>query len=149
MMDPYATHLPVLHSYVQPGDRAVEFGMGIYSTPFLLSRCHSVMSVEQSSPEWLGQIQELTGSPAHWTPVLAGGSDFMVVEYPAEIDVAFIDGSPPTRWACICLMMQLRARTIIAHDTEKPYDWERIRIAGYSRTIHKELTPWTTVWQRY
>lgn len=149
-MDPYATHLPILEALVKSGDHAVEFGCGVHSTPFLLGRCASLMSVEQSSSAWIEKVREITGSPLHWSPLLALRSDFMAVDYPEKIDVAFVDGLPATRWACVLLMMQMRVPVIIAHDTEteKLYGWSRIRKAGYEQQIHRDLTPWTTVWKR-
>ncbi len=150
-IDPYATHLPTLERVVTADSHVVEFGCGIHSTPFLVSRAKSVMSIEQMNEEWIAKARAIIGENRKWNPILALGPwAFMNVILPTIVDVAFVDGIPSTRWACVCLMMRLRIPVIVAHDTEfrRPYGWNHIHESGYVVTTDKTHTPWTTTWTR-
>lgn len=64
--DEYASHLPVLEalSWIIPMRRVLEFGAGIYSTPFFLGLpgCRQLVSVETDS-EWRERIKKKYPDP--------------------------------------------------------------------------------------
>ena len=151
-IDPYSTHMPILREYVPEGCRALEFGPGVYSTPFLLKRCAHVTSIEMQNELWYQRlVHEIEAE--NWDLHLALGpwTFLSVASLPVQkIDVALVDGHGDSRWGCVNLMMRLKVPVIIAHDTEpqhrRRYQWDRVIPVGYREEHYDHLTPHTTVW---
>lgn len=145
-MNPYSTHLPVLKEYAK--GNAVEFGMGDYSTPLLLEKCDTLVSIEMQSRDWYNKIHEEYKNEPMWKSVfMPGAYDFLRVRLPDNLHFALVDGHVKSRWACVNYMMQLRVPVIVAHDTEDPrYKWDLIDDTGYIRKDFVGVQPWTTVW---
>jgi hypothetical protein len=58
----YATHLPILEvirEWHGEFKNAMEFGMGIYSTPYLIKNCKMLKSIETDSEEWFKRIKNI------------------------------------------------------------------------------------------
>ena len=135
--------------------RIIEFGCGMFSTPFFCERGRYVFSIEMQDPLWLRKVQDHLCEievQQHTGVDAIGPWEFLKVPgitANGPFDVGFVDGHGKTRWACVNLLMLLNVPLIIAHDTEaQRYGWHRVREHGYRRTDYKDLTPWTTVWEK-
>jgi len=127
-------------------EEVVEFGMGLFSTPFFLERCNEVLSVEMQSEKWYNLIYSKYGDRTSWHPVKFihpyHAIDWM---QEAKFDLCFVDGHINSRPECINLAC---APIIVAHDTEcQAYGWQRVSLPeGYKEIKHTKQTPHTTVW---
>jgi predicted O-methyltransferase YrrM len=65
-----------------------------------------------------------------------------------KYDLIFVDGHGDSRPECM-EWAKNHTDLIIAHDTEHPYYcWDRADMSGFKKTEYKEMSPWTTVWER-
>lgn len=150
--DPYGSHLPILERLVPAGSRAIEFGCGLHSTPFLVQRCSYVMSIEMQSEEWFHKVQDhlIKTIPGvnHSGRLALGPWAFLAIPLPPEpFDVAFVDGHGKSRFGVVNYLMRIGVPLIIAHDTEaKQYHWDRVGQHGYRRRDYTNLTPHTSAW---
>ncbi len=143
----YATHLPLLRFLVEVFRpvRMIEFGMGPYSTPTLLSRGGSVLSIETDS-DWMKRSQQ--DSRRH-TVVLwptDDVQDMLVHDANSEFDLAFVDGPVQSRVPCVNRLFG-RAQLIVIHDSyTRCYRWGSLTVpAEYLRIDYCVLQPETSV----
>lgn len=145
-MDPTATHLPILCALLAHGGikKVLEFGCGNYSTRVFLDAGCDLTSIEMQSQSWYDEIK-----PGHPDLRFALGPFVWRDEPLADrYDLIFVDGHGDSRPECL---MWAKGHTdlIVAHDTEHDYYcWQRADMSGFTETIHKEQSPWTTVWRR-
>lgn len=149
-MDPTSTHLPILNRLLaeKKVKDVLEFGCGLFSTKLFIEKGCNVTSIEMQHEEWATKVKEnlpkvdliLALGPMEWVKHVAQLKD--------RYDLIFVDGHGDSRPEC---MMWAKARTdlIVAHDTEHSYYcWDRADMDGWKKTEYKDLTPWTTVWER-
>lgn len=149
-LDPTATHLPVLEQlfHNHPIKTVLEFGCGLFSTKLFVEHGCYVTSFEMQSVTWYHNVKKDLPSV---NLILALGKDKWESFIPAledRYDLIFVDGHKDSRPDC---MMWAKDHTdlIVAHDTEHSYyQWERADMTGFKATLHDELTPTTTVWER-
>jgi hypothetical protein len=122
--------------------RVIEFGMGLYSTPFFLERECAVHSVEMQSEEWYKEVVDRYGDSNNLTPYLYVGPNKFLNEIGVEAgryDFAFVDGHLLTRPECINACFEAGIPIVATHDFEDPqYGWERVRKPdNYHHVIYK------------
>ncbi|MBN1805185.1 MAG: hypothetical protein JW837_08040 [Sedimentisphaerales bacterium] len=132
--DNYASHLHVFEKVFETFEikKALEFGMGKFSTPFLVGRANVVVSVEQESKEWYERIKKQINS-SNWKPVFQSDPQIVFEQFDAEnkdFDLVFSDGAAQTRCLVANLAMERNIPVVILHDTEKVwyYRWNLLRI---------------------
>jgi predicted O-methyltransferase YrrM len=132
-VDPYSTHLPMLALLVAAykPKQIVEFGPGNFSTELFLNSGAKVKSIEMQEPAWYQAIKKKHAAQLKNDQLdlnFALGADaFLALEYPDNIDLAFIDGHAASRPETANLMFELNAKIIVVHDFEyKGYGWERM-----------------------
>lgn len=155
-VDLYATHMPMLEALVEFKKKlgnVVEFGMGNYSTKFLLQHSEHLVSFEMQSSDWyqamLRNVFESKCSKCKikWTPIWSLNDLHcykLANQMFQEVDLVFVDGHQDTRPECANQFMN-KAETIIMHDTEYDYGWKRLKIEGYYSFDFKKFSNWTTV----
>lgn len=132
-MDPYSTHLPLLREifkYKQDIKTVIEFGMGHWSTKFLLSEAQEkVSSIEMQKEHWYNNLVNELGNNPKWKSALhLGPSDFLNFPFEERYDFAFVDGHGDSRPEAINFISN-RCDTIATHDTETDYyGWERVNL---------------------
>lgn len=145
MMDPYATHLPLLAACVaHTSGPVLELGCGAYSTPLLHALCvgRPLVTLENDAA-WhtrffhlaRGQhTMKLIGGP--WEEVGLGG----------PYDVALIDHSPPVRRVEEIVRLRGQVRLFVVHDTEhRGYGYEPVLTSFPHRVEWQGYAPWTSV----
>lgn len=152
--DGYDSHLPVLEFLFSNFhiEHAMEFGMGYYSTPFLIKHAKTLYSIE---------------TDAVWMDRIPRGKFHVAILYNKEFreswfndrtqhwfDLEFIDGSPKLRTLFIQNAIdKCECRFIVIHDTEpeaaKVYGWDNIALRkGYMRLDYKAHPRWTSILTR-
>jgi len=139
-LDNYASHLPIFEKVFATFEikKALEFGLGDFSTPFLVNHAEVVVSVEQESEEWYERIKARIHS-ANWYPVFQLDPRVVFEHFDANnqnFDLVFSDGAAETRCLVANLAMERNVPMVILHDTEKVwyYRWNLLSIpANYSR----------------
>ncbi len=132
--DNYSSHLLVfekLLSSFQIYD-VLEFGMGMYSTPFFAKRCGRVVSVEQESQEWYDKTVAAVQSP-NWEPFFECNPAAVFDHFDRQnrrFDLVFSDGVPQTRTLIANLAMRRNIPFVVLHDAEKIwyYRWNLLDI---------------------
>ena len=95
--------------------------------------------------EWAHRVRN--ASPAKIIIAL-GPMEWQKLDLDQKYDMIFVDGHGDSRPECLEWAKD-HADLIVAHDTEHPYyGWERADMSGFKVTVHNELSPWTTVWER-
>lgn len=130
-----SSHLPLMEKLIcnfKP-QNVLEFGMGLYSTPYLCFNCPNVTSIEMTTKEWFDKISEVIRTP-RWKNLYIPG-DFTAVEWFREniedqsLDLVFVDGNIYSRWDAINACMDKNIPFIVAHDTqETAYRWDKIKL---------------------
>lgn len=146
-MDPTATHLPVFEKLFKERKiyKVLEFGCGMFSTKFFTDQGCSVTSIEMQHEEWADKVRQET--PANVILCL-GPMDWQKLDLDDSYDLIFVDGHGDSRPECL-MWAKDKTNLIVAHDTEHPYyGWDRADMSGFTKTVHDELSPWTTVWTR-
>lgn len=143
-----ASHLPALELFVKEFGvkKVLEFGMGMYSTPFFVDNCEAVTSIEMQTPEWFERMTQELGDRDNWTPylMLSQEEGKRVVrdlacewldETNEKYDLALVDGHAWTRVnVAHRLMTKERSPIIVLHDTEptdeieKTYRWSKLYV---------------------
>lgn len=148
LMDPTATHLPVLEKLYQQYRfrKVLEFGCGLYSTRFFVEHGCVVTSIEMQSQDWFDKVK--TALPAVDLRIALGPDAWRNEKLEERYDLIFVDGHGDSRPECL-EWAKYHTDLIVAHDTEHPYYcWDRAKMDGFKKTIYDTLTPWTTVWER-
>lgn len=150
-VDPYSTHLELLQKVfggIGKQKNVVEFGMGNFSTEFLLNYSENLVSIEMQSEDWFNKTKEKFSNYKHWKPLkLIGPYAFMSCIF-EHTDFAFIDGHGESRPECVNLMFKNNVPVIIAHDTEAgSYGWTRVeQPSNYYSFVYKKHENWSTLW---
>ena len=139
-IDNYASHLPIFEKVFATFEikRALEFGLGKFSTPFFVDHSDLVFSVEQESKEWYEKIKNQIDS-AKWHPIFQPDPQVVFEQFDAHdqtFDLVFSDGAAQTRCLVANLAMIRNVPVVILHDAEKVwyYRWNLLNIpANYSR----------------
>jgi predicted O-methyltransferase YrrM len=150
----YGTHLPLLQALcsIHRPRLAIEFGMGLNSTGFLLRQAEMLISVEHD-PTWYGRVvRRLPHSDCVLAPVLwrdAQVEQILSLLADQRFDLALVDGPGPSRVPCAQALLS-RAGFVVVHDTEAAcYLWEPLFNGRCPAGVHfftqREAVPWTTV----
>ena len=148
MLDPTATHLPVLEKLFNTHNilRVLEFGCGDYSTGFFHQEGCDLTSIEMQHPKWHDKIADKF--PGMDLRLALGPTAWRLLPLNEWYDLIFVDGHGDSRPECI-EWAKGHTDLIVAHDTEHPYyGWERADMSGFIKVVHDELLPSTTVWER-
>ncbi len=148
MLDPTATHLPVLDALIR--ERRIvdvlEFGCGLFSTKRFIDRRCRLTSIEMQSEEWAVRVK--AEMPTVDLRVALGPQAWRELELADRYDLIFVDGHGDSRPDCL-MWAKDHTDLIVAHDTEHPYyQWERADMGGFKAQVFDALRPWTTVWTR-
>lgn len=147
-LDPTATHLPVWNALFEKYHfkDVLEFGCGDFSTGFFVDHGCNVTAIEMQNQSWYDKIKEKF--PSVDLRLALGPMEWEKQKLKNRYDVIFVDGHGDSRPECL-MWAKDRTDLIVAHDTEHPYyDWGRADMSGFKVTVHKELSPWTTVWEK-
>lgn len=148
----YGSHIPVFQTickYIQIKN-AIEFGMGIFSTGFLLDNCEYLTSIEMQENRWcedmILKFKKYKNWNAFFIPNELCFNDFN----PKDYDFCLVDGIASTRAVTVNYFMQGGTETIMAHDTESTwYGWHHVKRAkGYFTQQFVNPSPATTIWTR-
>lgn len=147
MLDPYATHLPVLAAAVasaRPGP-VLELGSGSYSTPLLHAVCAAMgrrLVTLDGDAGWLARFEAFR-SEKHRLEAVVDWDATIPVETWA---VVFVDHAPA--WRRVHEIERLREATelMVVHDTESPhYAYEAVLQRFTHRVDYKRAVPWTSL----
>lgn len=150
----YASHLPILsivQSYLAAKD-VIEFGCGTYSTPYLLSTCSSLITIELDDV-WLKKVEGILEEKlkSRWKGYVVKDEVQAThdVNYVRECDMIFVDGGDPHQRHLIvqeCMDRNL-APAIVMHDTERSlFAYHTMTLPGGWYYVRCEADmPWTSV----
>lgn len=149
----YSSHIPFLQFIFKKFDpcSVVEFGMGLYSTPFFLVNCCNVVSIEMQDIVWYDKVTQKLGQNQNWKTYLALGPDtWKQIALPEKFCLAFVDGHIDSRTDCVNAMFNRQIPYIVAHDTEcNVYHWQKIKQPNnYRKLIFDNKGSQTTLWVR-
>jgi hypothetical protein len=150
-VDLYGTHQEYLKAVVDfkgKFSNSVEFGMGDFSTSFLIENSDKCTSIEMQSSEWYTKMVDKFGKNEKWTPYsMMGPMEFLKIQYDQPIDFAFVDGHGDSRPECINFMMEKKCPIIMSHDTEaETYGWKRVLKNDYKKLDFTKHENWTSLW---
>lgn len=147
-LDPTATHLPVFELLFRRHriKSVLEFGCGMFSTTMFVNAGCNVTSIEMQNQSWYDKIKaEL---PTVDLRLALGPMEWEKEPLKDRYDLIFVDGHGDSRPECL-MWAKDHTDLIVAHDTEHSYYcWDRADMSGFTKTVHDELSPWTTVWER-
>jgi hypothetical protein len=153
----YGSHIPALTFIFEHVEikTAVEYGMGLFSTSFLLDKVKDkVLSIEMQSEDWYERVINRYQSEKWEHRYTDKVWKFM--DYP-DCDLLLVDGSSITRAIGVVYAMERGIETIVLHDTESSwygyhmiaeylkkfryFEHEFIKQAPYTKvfTINKKL----------
>src|ERR1700728_669360 len=129
---------------------ALECGMGIYSTPFILDNVKEFLtSVEMQDAVWFNKILNETdyAITGKWIYNLSLSDELPDTVMRQNFDFVLSDGAAFTRPLIINHFMDKGAETLVGHDTESEwYGWNRVREdLGYYKYTLTDIAPYTTV----
>lgn len=138
--DNYSSHLQVFEKVFATFEikKALEFGLGQFSTPFFVNHAEVVVSVEQESKKWYEKIKNQINS-TNWHPIFQPDPRVVFEHFDANnqnFDLVFSDGTAETRCLVANLAMERNVPMVVLHDTEKVwyYRWNLLSIpANYGR----------------
>lgn len=148
----YGSHIPALKfifEHISP-KFSMEYGMGFFSTPFLIDHSERVFSLEMQEKEWYDKVVEKYACQK-WDHAFSEEVDeFILMEVP---DFLFVDGSSVTRAIGVVHGMQRGVDTIVIHDSESPWYgyWmgdQYVSKLGYTVHTFTENYPTTTVYTK-
>jgi hypothetical protein len=145
MMDPWATHIPVLVSAVSNTSGAViELGCGDYSTPVLHLLCKDRTLISAESDEkWLMQFMDLSSKTHNFFHV-NDWANFKQIDQ--SWDVAFVDHAPGERRKYDIERLRDKTRFVVVHDSEAAcYGYESVFATFKHRIDYKRYNTWTSV----
>lgn len=147
-LDPTATHLPTFEWLFQKYQikSVLEFGCGMFSTAMFVNAGCKVTSIEMQNQSWFDKVKaEL---PDVDLRLALGPYEWEKEALEPRYDLIFVDGHGDSRPECL-MWAKDHTDLIVAHDTEHPYyGWDRADMGGFSVSVHRDLSPWTTVWER-
>ena len=147
-LDPTATHLPIWDELFKTHKikTVLEFGCGLYSTKKFVDEGCDVTSIEMQDKHWFNRIWHEI--PKARLILALGPFEWKNLPLADHYDAIFVDGHGDSRPECL-EWAKGHTDLIVAHDTEHPYyRWETADMSGFTMVVHKELSPWTTVWER-
>lgn len=112
--DLYATFIPVLEAVLSVigGDvHAIEYGGGMYSTPLLIERCASVLTIERNA-KWRERLWSEHGGAGNW--VLLDD-----IPSPAGAGLVFVDDVRDKRVEVANAAFSTGVPVVVIHDTEQ------------------------------
>jgi hypothetical protein len=132
--------------------KAVELGMGYFSTGFLLDHVkESLTSLEMQEERWFRKIVERFSGHPKWVPIIAlNPGAYRVIELKG-VDFALSDGHGDSRPQAVNHFMLNEIPTIVGHDTESTwYNWHLVEAErfGYFTYQFTDIAPYTTVWTK-
>lgn len=132
--DNYSTHLLIFEKAFETFEinKVLEFGMGKFSTPFLVDHAKLVVSVEQESREWY-EVMTTQINSSNWKPVFQPDPQIIFEQFDThneKFDLVFSDGAAGTRCLVANLAMERNVPVVMLHDAEKVwhYRWNLLRI---------------------
>lgn len=152
-MDRFSTHLNLLSRIFDFLDikTSLEFGMGEFSTSFLLNRTSDkVTSIEMQHQQWFNKINAKFSTNDKWKGILSlGANSVFGLDYEDRYDFILVDGHGESRPECVNFSSKL-SDVIVAHDTEATdvYGWGRVNLPDHYCVVDKDNEPWTTVWTK-
>lgn len=152
-MDRFSTHLPIIQeifSFKKQIKNSLEFGMGNYSTEFLVSNTkEKVISIEMQSETWFNDIKLKFEKNSKWSGILClGANNFLDLQY-NKYDFVLVDGHGDSRPECINFISKF-TDLIVTHDTEDSYyRWEKIKLDDSFLSIEdKRYEPYTKIFTK-
>lgn len=102
-------------------NKAVEYGMGFFSTPLLLDYVKiSLLSIEMQSKEWYDNVVERYSTYTNKWYHCYSEKVTSFLGYP-DCDLILIDGSSITRSIGVAYAMQRGIENIVLHDTDSTW----------------------------
>ena len=143
VIDPYATHLPLLVACVAHTKGPVlELGCGLYSTPLLHALCldRQLTSLE-SNVKWYERFVRFK-TANHRIEV---GLDLGSLPN-QQWSVVLVDQQPPNARVLSIIKLRSRVELFVVHDSEhRRYDYEKVLKEFTYRVESRCGSPWTTV----
>lgn len=145
----YSTHMPLFIRVLLASEgTVVEFGGGIYSTPFLHWFCRfqnrKLITYENHSDYY--HYERKFQSDLHRVKFVESWDDIEIEE---PVSILFIDHHPSSQRSLDVIKFKDKADFIIIHDTERDdpntYDYSRIWPHFKYRYDYKDVKPYTTV----
>jgi hypothetical protein len=151
-MDRFSTHLNLMSKIFKfkKIKTSIEFGMGNFSTEFLIKNTENkIVSIEMQSEEWFNIINRKFFLNPKWQGLLSIGSHSVFNLNYNEYDFALVDGHVETRPECVNFISTF-CDTIVAHDTEAEsvYGWDRVDLQNFYSFEDANQEPWTKVWTK-
>ena len=144
----YSTHIPLfIRVLLESEGDVVEFGGGIYSTPFLHWFCkyqNRKLTTYENHPDYY-EYEKKFQSNLHRVKFVKSWDDINIDE---RVGIVFIDHHPSNRRSVDAIKFKDKADYIIIHDTERDddsYDYSRIWPHFKYRYDYKDAKPYTTV----
>jgi len=150
--DVYSTHLPILEAIKEwHGEfkNVLEFGMGMYSTPYLVNNCKILKSIETDSKEWFKRIKDLIKAD-NWEPLVKIGprSEMDFYQSIKEIywDLILVDGAAECRSSSAQISQDISS-VVVCHDSDEPSDrYQDVLLKdGWIWLDIKDYVKWTGV----
>lgn len=145
-------------------DYSLEFGMGFYSTPFLLDNTNNgVLSVEMQDESWADKVSEKYFGNKKFASITWNiidndieNSRFDISKLESinigdsKFDFVLSDGESFSRPLVINHFMDKGVETLVGHDTESNwYRWDRVtEDLFYYKYTFTDIAPYTTVWTK-
>jgi hypothetical protein len=140
--DNFCSHLPVLEKICSTFNikNLLEFGPGNYSTKLFVSKCETVLSIEQDSQDWYEKMKSEVASP-NWQIRFCKDINPLLIfdefdKAGKKFDLVFSDGACETRCLIANLAMERNVPLVLLHDAEKInyYKWNLLDIPeNYAR----------------
>jgi len=149
----YGSHIPALSFIFEHVEikTAVEYGMGLFSTSFLLDKVKDkVLSIEMQSQDWYETVTNRYQSEK-WKHRFTD-KVWKFMDYP-DCDLILVDGSSITRAIGVVYAMERGIENIVLHDTESSwYGYnmiaEYVEKFGYFEQEFTEQAPYTKVFTK-
>lgn len=152
-----SSHLPILAELVSIGTikNVLEFGAGLYSTPFFLKWCNKVTSIETNN-KWFTRLVKQLGDAINLDMHYVNQE--MVLHYFSNsivlYDLIFIDTVNKIRRDLVKSSIRCTSN-IILHDSQLPF-LNKIELKGYTKFVFCRCPikypngkrPWTTLFTK-
>jgi hypothetical protein len=155
LLEEYGSHLPVLGALCElfPPRVALEFGMGMASTPYLLDHAQLLVSVECDRTWYKKTLRQIGPAKECFAPVLWPDEEpqgILALLGTQVFDLALIDGRGRSRVPCARMLLG-RCRFMVLHDVDGVfYKWEEFfssaEVVGHEHFFFsRRRLPWTAV----
>jgi hypothetical protein len=128
--------------------RAIEFGLGWASTPWLIERTSDLTSVETHADWYHAIVDALADSLfSHWRPIYQRPEQLpaLATRAAASCPLAFVDCIADYRLPVAMALLEARCPFVVIHDWEqpKPYRYKKMRVADYTLNVYRHTATGT------